>query len=45
MELQGWKQIADYLHVTDRTAQNWAPALQPLLSSHSQASRSSFTSA
>ena len=24
MELQGWKQIADYLHVTERTAQNWA---------------------
>lgn len=24
MELQGWKQIADYLRVTDRTAQNWA---------------------
>ena len=24
MELQGWKQIADYLNVTDRTAQNWA---------------------
>ena len=24
MELQGWKQIAHYLRVTDRTAQNWA---------------------
>ncbi|HYW37345.1 MAG TPA: hypothetical protein VE957_04460 [Terriglobales bacterium] len=24
MELQGWKQIAPYLHVTERTAQNWA---------------------
>jgi len=24
MELQGWKQIASYLHVTERTAQNWA---------------------
>lgn len=24
MELQGWKQIADYLHVSDRAAQNWA---------------------
>jgi hypothetical protein len=23
MELQGWKQIADHLHVTERTAQNW----------------------
>ena len=23
-ELQGWKQIADHLHVTERTAQNWA---------------------
>ncbi len=23
MELQGWKQIANYLHVTERTAQNW----------------------
>lgn len=24
MELQGWKQIADHLNVTERTAQNWA---------------------
>ena len=24
MELQGWKQIAHYLHVSDRAAQNWA---------------------
>jgi hypothetical protein len=24
MELQGWKQIAPYLRVTERTAQNWA---------------------
>ena len=24
MELQGWKQIADYLGVSDRTAQTWA---------------------
>ena len=24
MELQGWKQIADYMRVTERTAQNWA---------------------
>ena len=24
MELQGWKQIADYLNVSDRTAQTWA---------------------
>jgi len=24
MELEGWKQIAPYLRVTQRTAQNWA---------------------
>jgi hypothetical protein len=24
MKLEGWKQIAEYLRVTERTAQNWA---------------------